>query len=481
MPRILTTSSKFFFIIISILFSLSCAERNEPQVYFPFNVFIDTLPFVSTPTSPQILLMVKVQDRPYHLVLDTGNPQTLLNSDVPSKKIKHTHFHNILLQCVPANQVLVDTLELGGIKILNLDSYQQRNLNIDGILGSDIIKNFVWKIDLLHHKAYVTQDITNFGSLGEGIPFKWQGEHIAVNATVKGIKMDLVLDTGYSGFINLNKSSIDSLGDFEPIFWEGISTRQVGNPYALPSYAPHIDSTYYLTGDLAIQDMVLEDEIMELRKFPLNFLGMDFFKRFDHFIIDYPNQKIYFGNQQFKSVQFIFYSLLKLNSKGLTLVPSKHKAQIGRMTPEIKELGIGYTDTILCIDGVSLMDRDSSFYTDNSIFHEDINTWEYNPSPFQSLWHKFHFISDTSNIEVKRGDSSQTFTLLRQYNFTAMPDSIYDYYLDLSLPYPAHHRVRTEADTYYFKFKAKDVLPWGFQNQGSPLKQNQRTTACMDC
>src|SRR5690606_32903253 len=107
----------------------------------------------------------------------------------------------------------------------------------------------------------------------------------------------------------------------------------------------------------------------ELRHSKLNIIGMDFLQRFDYFILDYPNQQIYFGKEQHKSLNFLVYSLLRMNSKGINLVPSNHKAQIGRVNSEAKCLGISYEDTVLSIDGISVVDRDSLFFKNNSIFH----------------------------------------------------------------------------------------------------------------
>src|SRR5690606_10519263 len=184
---------------------------------------------------------------------------------------------------------------------------RQRNLNIDGILGDDIIGDLVWKIDLFNRKMYVTRDVANFQVLDEGIPFTRNGPYITIKCQVAGASLELIVDTGYSGFISMNKAMADTILNYpkDPIFWEGVSTLGRGNPYASSSFSPHIDTTYYFTDNVSFGSVTLENEIIELRHFPLSIVGMDFFKRFDHFIIDYPNHKIYFGKQQNKSLDFL--------------------------------------------------------------------------------------------------------------------------------------------------------------------------------
>src|SRR5690606_22310453 len=225
---------------------------------------------------------------------------------------------------------------------------------------------------------------------------------------------------------------------------------------------PRLDTTYYFISNMTVGEILLENEIIELTHNPFNIVGMDFFKRFDHFVLDYPNGMIHFGNEQHKSLTFVFSSLIRMNTMGITLVP-KNKVQIGRINSGAKEAGISYYDTLLSINGVSVVNRDSVFFKNNSKLNTDTNTFEFRPSPYQSLWNEFHFVRDTSTIEIKRGDSSQIYTLYRQYNFTAMPDSLHDYYIDLSLPLPNFKRVRTEADTYYFRFKTDELVPWGLK------------------
>src|SRR5690606_24588696 len=145
-----------------------------------------------------------------------------------------------------AFQVEVDSLQLGGIIILNMSS-RQRDLNIDGILGDDVIGKLVWKVDFFNRKVYVTDEISNFQVGKVGFPMKRKENYIYLECYINGVKTDLVLDTGYSGFISLSKEMTDSLFEFKvsPIFWEGISTLNSGNPYASASFEAQIDSTYY--------------------------------------------------------------------------------------------------------------------------------------------------------------------------------------------------------------------------------------------
>jgi predicted aspartyl protease len=454
---------------VCILFALSCTGRTEPQIVFPPNLIIDTIPFASEPASNHVLLQASVGGESYNLTFDSGSPTTLVNSKVMSRRISYdtVFFSDLLLRQHPSFRVSIDTLQLGKLKVINMDSYLQRNLNFDGMLGDDIIRKFIWKFDLINRRMYVTDHIRNFQTTGISIPFYRKGEHIFITINIDNSDIELIVDTGYSGFITINKRNYDSLfpSPKTSVFWEGVSTRQFGNPYASSEFPVRIDSTYYVSGDLNVAGITLKTEIIELHHLPLNIIGMDFFKRFDHFILDYHSNMIHFGKVMDKSLDFLMASLLKMNTKGVVFVPSTSKAQIGRVTSWAKEKGLNYLDTILSIDGESIVNRDSAFYQNQSKINEETDYYEYRPSKFLQLWNDFHFIKDTSVIEVKRGDSSQIYKLQRQYSLKTMPDSLHDYYIDLRFRLPNIHSVKTDADSYYFRFKTEEMVPWGLRNK----------------
>lgn len=456
-------------LLSGVIFALACKEKIEGEIVFPPDLTIDTLLFSSEPASNHVLLEAMVGDESYNLTFDSGSPTTMVNSKVKTRRISSdtVFFHDILLQQHPAFRVSIDTLQIGKFKVIKMDSYLQRDLNFDGMLGDDIIRNLVWKFDLINRKMYVTEDINNFKFDGESIPFYRKNEHIVVTVKIDNADVELIVDTGYSGFITIDKFNYDYMfsPSKKPIFWEGVSTRQFGNPYASLAHSLRIDSTYYVNVNLDIGGVTLENEIIELHHVPLNIIGMDFFKRFDYFILDYQNNMIHLGEVMNKSLDFLMTSLMKMNTKGITFIPSKSKAQIGRVTSWAKENGLNYLDTILSIDGESLVNRDSLFYQNQSRFNEETEYYEYRPSKFLQLWNEFHFTKDTSIIEVKRGDSSQIYTLHRQYCLTSMPDSLHDYYIDLRFPLPNIHSVKTGTDTYYFRFKTEELVPWGLKNK----------------
>lgn len=461
-------------VILGVSIALfSCITEKEQYIIFPNMELIDTIPFSSTPDSNIILLEVQVDKNPYQFIFDTGSETTLINSDISSVIVSSDtiFFRDVFYELHSAHKVKVDTFTLGKIKVIGKNSYHQRKLNLDGVIGDDIIREFVWKFDLYNRNMYVSKDIINFDVDAVSVPFQRYGQFILITCQINNRNIDLIVDTGYNGFVSINKATADTIFTFHhpPLFWEGLSVKQIGNPYAAEVTSPRVDTTYYFTANMSVGEILLENEIIELSGNPFSIVGMDFFNRFNYFVLDYPNGMIHFGKQQHKSLTFIFSSLLRMNTKGITLVP-KNKVQIGRINSWAKEAGINYYDTLLSINGISIVNRDSVFFKNNSRLDTKTNTFEFRPSPYQSLWNEFHFVKDTSIVEIKRGDSSQFYTLYRQYNFLTMPDSLHDYYIDLSLPLPNFHRVQTEAGTYYFRFKTEELVPWGLKSKSKPQR-----------
>lgn len=447
------------------VFIFSCKEIEKSTIEFPENSIVDTIPFI-TPFSNKVVLEAYVNKEPYSLVFDTGAEFTLINSTIPSKKLSSdtVYFNDFLRQLHSSFRVLVDTLQIGGLKIVNMDSYLQRDLNLDGIVGGDIMEDFVWKMDFYNQRILVTKEVSNFNPKNDGIPFIKTGNNIYIQSKINGSSMTLLVDTGHDGFISINKNKITAhpKAVTDPVFWEDNSILHSVNHFASKSYRPFMDTTLYLKGNIQVGDLFLNNEIIKIHKSPYNLIGMDFLKRFDHVIFDYPNKKIYFGEMQDKTLDFFKTSLLRLNSKGVILQPNDSMVKIIGITNEAKELGLNYSDTIISIDYIPIQNRDSSFYLSKSKMHQEISFLEFSPSKFQKLINEFHFISDSSILEVKRGDSSQYYNLTRQLNFKEMPEFLLDYYVDLQLAPPKIKKIKTVSGSYY-TFKTTELLSPGLK------------------
>jgi hypothetical protein len=170
----------------------ACSTEKEQYIIFPDLALIDTIPFSSTPDSNIILLEVQVDKNPYQFIFDTGSETTLINSDISSVLVSSDtiFFRDVFYDLHSAYKVKVDTFTLGKIKVVGKDSYHQRKLNLDGIIGDDIIREFVWKFDLYNRNMYVSKDINNFDIDAVSVPFRRYGQFILITCEINNRDID---------------------------------------------------------------------------------------------------------------------------------------------------------------------------------------------------------------------------------------------------------------------------------------------------
>jgi len=241
----------------------------------------------------------------------------------------------------------------------------------------------------------------------------------------------------------------------ESILWEDVRDLHSGNTFNIEPYSPPMDSLFYILKDVHTGGIALRDEIVKFHRFKLNLIGMDFFKRFEYIILDYPNSKIYFGPSQRKSLEFLKTNLSRINSNGIILSNTDNVLQIKGITSKAKDLGLKYLDTVLSVNGISIVDRDNLFYRSTQDIEFGISNLKI--SEYRFMIDSFHFVNDTSLIEVKRGKNSDRVKLVREFHSNSIPDSIADTYVDLNLPLFKWKKIKTASSSYYI-FDISEVL-----------------------
>jgi len=450
---------RFFILCLILIFTnLACKER-EISVVFPKDRAIDTL--YSQAINSDIFLKVIVSDKEYDFLFDTGSEFTLLDSSITSIKLPsaNSNLYDVYGNFLSVSQVMLDTLKIGNIKIIELDSYLQRHLRLDGVLGNDILNQLIWKIDFVNNQILVTQNLSNLDIKGDGIPFSKTENGISLAIKINGKEIEAFLDTGFDGFICVNNTLIDQVSSIGShlVFWEDGEDLHSGNVFEIDHYSPKLDTTYYMPANVLMGDLKLEDEIIKLQRIKFNLIGIDFLKRFEYVTIDYPGKKIYFGKQRGKSLVFLLESFLRLNSQGVILADIDSMLLVKGISSNAKELGLGYMDTVLSINDVSIINRDDVFYHNVKIKNPEHSATEYHISQYNRLVDNVHLLQDTSTIEVKRGGGSHRVTLVRQFNFVELPEYIVDSYLDLRFYFLERRVVRSGSFAHYV-FDTRGIL-----------------------
>src|SRR5690554_6889719 len=142
----------YIYILFSLALLYACSERKIVH-YYSDNIVIDTIPFAILNYNG-ILVDVFISGKKYNFVFDTGSGKTIISSTVPSisEFYDTTYFYDAFDNRLSANKVKLDSLQIRNLYLVGMDSYLQRDLYYDGIIGNDILGQIVWKIDLINQK-----------------------------------------------------------------------------------------------------------------------------------------------------------------------------------------------------------------------------------------------------------------------------------------------------------------------------------------
>lgn len=204
------------------------AGVDRPVTIFPSNSVKLRLSLspVGTPT-----IQVRINGSEYQFWLDTGSTITVLSSDVASNAGvaligSDTLSVGTFAAAAPARPAVVKRLEVGPIALLNspaivIDTDLMRvkaagerippkGLQIDGIIGWDIIRQFSISMD--YERGTITiQKPESLGTIGTAAQnLTWVGKPIIDARTESGNKIHFALDTGAQGTL-LNGSVLNKM------------------------------------------------------------------------------------------------------------------------------------------------------------------------------------------------------------------------------------------------------------------------------
>ena len=407
--------------------------NEKPTISMPYN--IDTLAFKSfigsdiirkfgginflPPLDPDTIYGSFFYERLYisviadslnisSMIIDTGSGISTFNTNdfrnINFNKFgKEVLLTNIWGNTFPTKELFIDKLVLG--KTI----YSPNNVPFSSfagspnILGTDVLKHFVWKIDNLRRKIYFSQDISAFSYKDcVAVPFELKNGLPFIKFYVNGKVYDAHIDTGYPNFLHvIDKTSINnSLFMFraEPrdsfictALHVDKNNSCVGDPFTKKEYRT--------ISDVWIENINFKSEIVEHNIVNYNVLGWDFIQRFEYVILDYINQFMYLGPiNDLKSFSYMRNLRTYVNSIGVFYELSEPNI-VTVISDSLKEVGLSLGDTIIAID------------------REPVTVLE-------SL--KLFYSKKSATITVKNGNGEIDYTLYRKHNFSE-PDTVMTY------------------------------------------------------
>ncbi|WP_461587699.1 aspartyl protease family protein [Winogradskyella sp.] len=237
-------------------------------------------------------------------LFDTGAPNVISQEFAEKQKLKTLAYgtindsggHSLSNQ----SYVNLDKIVLGNVVFKNTGAVIQdlgnsevmKCLNLDGIIGSNLMRKAIWKIDYQNKQITITDELDNLNITKEynTISFKekTQGTPL-IDLNFDNVEVsNLTFDTGSNGNISLPTKALKVLQ----------KQKEVKSTYAIGSTSYGVggkaktDTLYYgIIDHLKIGNATLDDKILEFSTHDDN-IGNNYFENYD-VILDWQNQKIY--------------------------------------------------------------------------------------------------------------------------------------------------------------------------------------------
>jgi len=408
------------------------------EINFPKGLQVDTIPINFS--NGYIGVDTEIDGQVFNLFMDSGIPVSLLKTDIPSTIMANevVNIRDINGNIYPFKQMDVESVKIGKIRINKSDNFHFGNLAINGFMGTNTLKLFVWKVSFIDKHIYISRDAKYFEvSKDKGIPFELINGYPFINATINEVPVRFLVDTGnqHAGVI-INREYTDSLlVPVESIVrWRSKQNHQ--EFFSQHHITPEIDDYHsYSLGNIEIGDQLFTDELVNFRDIEYNLLGLGFLEQFDYFILDYPNQMLYFGQRQSKPLKYLLEVAENLNSVGVKISYDSVPI-ITAISSNLTEKRIDINDTVVSIFGQEIINQEMGFFNNDYI---DANygsgTTAYSirtPSKHRTLIDNFNLniVNKQASISIKKGDTILNFSLKRHYAALKMPDFVQSYFPD---------------------------------------------------
>lgn len=209
--------ARLCFLIILFSFSLEAHEFTLNQGYVENTGFMVKLPYQSKRDLP--IIKVSIEGVEYSFLLDTGAP-TMITKSI-RKKGRFQRIRNVLSYDINDNQaslpaVRIPQLKLGTLCVRDVpailaddDNPIFEYLQIDGIIGSNLLRNMVVRISSDEHVVSLTDDIVNLGTANAFSQPMATDKDIQSSPVLRinlgaHITEELLFDTGFDGFYKMS-------------------------------------------------------------------------------------------------------------------------------------------------------------------------------------------------------------------------------------------------------------------------------------
>lgn len=350
--------------------------------------------------SPSGHLLIDVyingNDKPYPFIIDNGATTIIFDNLLEELDLNRMAF----LPTRDANKNIsigsvyrIDTIKLeNGIVVTDISSlsinpnFFNCNKNVYGLIGKEVLENFVWQFNFKEQTYTVTSDVKNlkFNENTIEIPFNAASNYydlLTININ-KNEERIVEIDLGSTGGIKY-ELPVDSL-DY---FYKNKNIETLGvNSYGLNGYDENSNKTSYVFIDsISIDGNQFYNLESRVSKKSSNLLGLQFFKNF-RTTLDFPNKLLIL--EPYDSLNFYpkhFGITFKMEDKKLRV-----SSLIENTAPH--QFGIKIGDEVLKLNNLKV---DDSFDYCNLDYYK----------------------KDTLRITIKKDETIKEYIITKQYLF----------------------------------------------------------------
>ena len=349
----------FFPLVIVFVFTnaITVFSQNKNSFFtgsIVQNSFVEEIPFDLV--EGQIIIKVNIKDNIYNFLFDTGAPVVVDNQIAKllkkSKDYQSVFDSNGNIQKLP--KLKIDEIKIGNIKFKNITTIvsdliyikEIGCINIQGVIGANLMANAVWQINYAQKKIIFTNNVNSLPLSMDNKPVKFtidkKGTPI-ISFYKEGTKVDdVIIDTGSRGSITMSKN------DAQNIF-KGYRTI---TSYSLNSgvFGVELDTTHaFKCNDILIGNIVkLDSTLVSVRnRKVVNKVGFEILKNYI-ITLDWKNNEVFFKKANYDP-------LTNTNSFGFNLIYYEGKVIIGTIykNSSVDLKGIKIFDEVLRINDIN--------------------------------------------------------------------------------------------------------------------------------
>lgn len=268
--------------------------------------FLEEIPFEMK--MGLIILKVEIAGHLYNFLLDSGAPNIISTELAQQLKLSNLIGTNVTDgggKQSSLSLVSIDTISIGKINFLNTAaiisplnlSKELSCLKVDGLIGSNLMRNAVWKIDFKRNVITMSNELNSLKvpSNAAKIPFSVDRMGLPYtdvkinNLTIKNVLFDL----GSNGHFNLSEKAIKNILLESPSLPK---LNSFGSSMSGAFGSSNNDSTLFLkVPNFAMGDVQLENLIM--REGYSSLIGMEFFKKYT-IVFDWKAKQLLLLNEE---------------------------------------------------------------------------------------------------------------------------------------------------------------------------------------